>query len=77
MVTTFGSLLAPQIPLSVFRDNVITVSCNGSLDEKKMVEELVKLGYENVYQVEAPGQFSIRGGIIDIFDLTPDRVVGR
>lgn len=72
VVTTFGSLLAPQIPLSVFRDNVITVSCNGSLDEKKMVEELVKLGYENVYQVEAPGQFSIRGGIIDIFDLTEE-----
>ena len=72
VVTTFGSLLAPQIPLSVFRDNVITVSCNGSLDEKRMAEELVKLGYENVYQVEAPGQFSIRGGIIDIFDLTEE-----
>lgn len=37
-----------------------------------MAEELVKLGYENVYQVEAPGQFSIRGGIIDIFDLTEE-----
>ena len=28
------------------------------------------MGYEKTHQVEAPGQFSVRGGIIDIFDLT-------
>ena len=26
--------------------------------------------WDKVYQVESPGQFSIRGGIVDIFDLT-------
>ena len=30
------------------------------------------MGYEKSYQVESPGQFSIRGGIVDIFDLTEE-----
>lgn len=30
------------------------------------------MGYEKSPQVEEPGQFSIRGGIIDIFDMTEE-----
>ena len=37
-----------------------------------MKEELVELGYERTGQVELPGQFSVRGGIIDIYPLTED-----
>lgn len=33
-------------------------------------EELVRLGYEKLGMVESPGEFSIRGGILDVF--TPD-----
>ena len=33
------------------------------------------MGYEKNYQVEAPGQFSVRGGIVDIFDLTRENPV--
>ena len=33
---------------------------------------LVWLGYERVGQVELPGQFSIRGGIVDIYCLTEE-----
>ncbi len=33
---------------------------------------MVEMGYEKTYQVEVPGQFSIRGGIVDIFDLTEE-----
>ena len=28
--------------------------------------------YEKTYQVDSPGQFSVRGGIVDIFDLTEE-----
>ena len=30
------------------------------------------LGYESVGQVDAPGQFSVRGGILDVFPLTEE-----
>ena len=30
------------------------------------------MGYEKNYQVERPGQFAVRGDILDIFDLTQE-----
>ena len=42
------------------------------MPEKEIANRLVVMGYEKNYQVEAPGQFSIRGGIVDIFDLTEE-----
>ena len=72
IVTTFGSLMAPQIPLQVLLESVISISKRDAVDERKLAAQLVAMGYEKNYQVEAPGQFSIRGGIIDIFDLTEE-----
>ena len=72
VVTTFSSLMSPQIPLSAWKDHLLLIEESASLDEKKLAEQLVELGYEKNYQVEAPGQFSIRGGIVDIFDLTEE-----
>ena len=46
----------------------ITMGDDINLDELK--ENLVKLGYERTDMVETQGEFSIRGGILDIF--TPD-----
>lgn len=37
------------------------------VDLEKLTEYLLEVGYERVSKVEAIGQFSIRGGIIDIF----------
>ena len=72
VVTTFSSLMAPQIPLSVWKEHLLTINGKSQVDEKKLAERLVEMGYEKNYQVEAPGQFSIRGGIVDIFDLTEE-----
>lgn len=72
VVTTFSSLLTPQIPLPVWKENIIHINHQTVIDEKELALRLVKLGYEKNYQVEAPGQFSIRGGIVDIFDLTEE-----
>ncbi len=72
IVTTFSALMTPQIPLSVYEKNILTVSQNSVIDEKAIAIRLVAMGYEKNYQVEKPGDFSIRGGIIDIFDLTEE-----
>ena len=72
VVTTFSSLMAPQIPLSVWKEHLLTIDGKSQLDERKLAQRLVEMGYEKNYQVEAPGQFSIRGGIVDIFDLTEE-----
>ena len=72
VVTTFAALMAPQISPEAIKCAVLKIDKTKSVDEKKMAEQLVRMGYERVPQVEAPGQFSIRGDIVDVFDLTTD-----
>lgn len=72
VVTTFSSLMAPQIPLSVWKEHLLVINGKSQIDERELAKRLVEMGYEKNYQVEAPGQFSIRGGIVDIFDLTEE-----
>ena len=72
IVTTFSSLMSPLISLDYIKENIITITANGTIEKDRLAANLVKLGYEKNYQAETPGQFSIRGGIIDIFDLTEE-----
>lgn len=72
IITTFSALMTPQIPLEILEKNVIRIGKGGEVEEKRLAGQLVAMGYEKSYQVEAPGQFSIRGGIVDIFDLTEE-----
>lgn len=49
---------------------LIQVGDDLSIDE--LTSQLVKLGYERGSMVSTPGEFSIRGGIIDIYPLTEE-----
>ena len=71
-VTTFAALMSPRIPIDVLRSHVLSIDKQHPVDEKTLALSLVEMGYEKSFQVEAPGQFAIRGGIIDVFDLTED-----
>ena len=70
IVTTYAALMTPQVMWE--EQDVISVQCGGSLNESELAKHLVAMGYEKSYQVESPGQFSIRGGIVDVFDLTEE-----
>ena len=71
IVTTYAALMTPLVLWDRERD-VIDVERGGLLDERRLAERLVDFGYERCYQVESPGQFSVRGGIVDVFDLTEE-----
>ncbi|MCI9338008.1 MAG: transcription-repair coupling factor [Lachnospiraceae bacterium] len=71
IVTTYAALMSPQVMWEPDRD-VIDVYKGAALNERELSRRLVDMGYEKSYQVESPGQFSVRGGIIDIFDLTEE-----
>lgn len=53
-------------PLFLDKDKILIIK-NSDLDVNTMIELLVMYGFERVEFVYQPGQFSIRGGIIDIF----------
>ncbi len=70
IVTTYAALMTPQVMWE--SEDIIEIAKGGSIDEQKLAKKLVAMGYEKTYQVESPGQFSIRGGIVDVFDLTEE-----
>ena len=72
VITTFDALMAPQPPMRHWQEHVIRINKRSSVSESGLAQNLAGLGYERCDQVEAPGQFSIRGGIVDIFDLTEE-----
>lgn len=72
VVTTFSSLMVPQVPLLVWQEHLLVINGKSKVDEAALAKRLTEMGYEKNYQVEAPGQFSVRGGIVDIFDLTEE-----
>ena len=72
IVTTFSAFMAPCLPLESLLENRIFIAKDSLVEERALASKLVKMGYEKVDQVEGGGQFSIRGGIIDVFDLTEE-----
>jgi len=72
IVTTLDSLMEPRIPLEQVKKDIVHINSAGQVQERELAGKLVKLGYEKGYQGEAPGQVSVRGGIVDVFDLTEE-----
>ena len=69
LVTSIDALLKKYIPKDVLLDNILTYKVGDIIDLDALSEKLVKLGYERVSRIEGLGQFSIRGGIIDVYSL--------
>nr|WP_123608058.1 transcription-repair coupling factor [Mobilisporobacter senegalensis] len=72
IITTIDGGMDNILPLEIIRKRVINLEVGKILDLEKIKGELVHLGYEREGQVDGPGQFAIRGGIIDIYPLTED-----
>ena len=72
MVTTWSALMTPIIDPQIIAGNVISISKRDTLDLRAISRQLVAIGYEKRDMVENPGEFSVRGGILDIYDLTEE-----
>ena len=69
LVTSIEAILRKYMPKDVLLKNILTYKVGDVVDINKLSETLIKLGYERVSKIEGFGQFSIRGGIIDVFSL--------
>ena len=72
IITTFDGLMNPMPMPEKFIQEVKKVSVGDILNLEELTKHLVELGYEKNYQAETMGEFSVRGGILDIFPLTED-----
>lgn len=72
VVTSFDGFMDSLIPKEEIRKRAVHILGTGSLDMKEMEERLAGMGYDREVQVDAPGQFAVRGGILDIYPLTEE-----
>ncbi len=72
VVTTMDGLMDHLLPLQSLKTYEITVENGQVIDLEAWGRRLTLMGYERVAQVDGMGQYSIRGGIIDVFPLTED-----
>ncbi len=72
LVTTATAFMNRMMPFDLWKEEVRKVRVGDVFDLDEWKEKLVRLGYERTAQVEACGQFAVRGGIIDIFPMTEE-----
>lgn len=53
----------------------LTTKVDDAIDVEEWVQKLIQMGYARQDMVTAPGDFALRGGILDIFPLTMDQPV--
>ncbi|GAB6099769.1 transcription-repair coupling factor [Halanaerocella petrolearia] len=75
IIAPIKALLEVIIPPQVYQDRLIKVGLDQEIITSDFSTELVQAGYERVDQVQQRGQFSIRGGIIDIYTYTLDQPI--
>ncbi|MBI5585591.1 MAG: transcription-repair coupling factor [Deltaproteobacteria bacterium] len=66
-VTSLAALAGSAIPRTVLSENVDYLSRGEETDREKLLVQLVAWGYNATPLVEEPGDFSVRGGVLDIF----------
>jgi len=70
ILTTIEALMQKTMPKAQLFSKVIQVEIGKDFALDTLKEQLTNIGYERTDMVEGRGQFSVRGGIIDIFPLT-------
>ncbi|WP_033684581.1 transcription-repair coupling factor [Streptococcus mitis] len=54
---------------NVFKDSIVKISVGEEYDQNALIHQLKEIGYRKVTQVQTQGEFSLRGDILDIFEI--------
>ena len=55
---------------NVFKDSIVKISVGKEYDQHAFIHQLKENGYRKVTQVQTQGEFSLRGDILDIFEIS-------
>ena len=70
IICSIDALMDKMLPFESFKSSIINIDENDKINIEDLSKKLAVIGYERVYTIEAKGQFSVRGGIIDIYPVT-------
>src|SRR5882757_8238777 len=70
LIITYPEALFEKVVLpQALSGNIISIKAGGTLDLNGMMEKFVEKGFERTDFVYEPGQFALRGGILDIYSF--------
>ena len=66
-VASVQAALQRTLPPAALESAVVTIAAGEQAPLEGLTQQLTRAGYERCIQVEGTGQFSVRGGILDVF----------
>ncbi len=75
VVSTVESTMLRMADPEIYKAKQMIIKTGEDYDYDEFLETLLSLSYERVYATEAKGQFSVKGGIVDIFPVTEENPV--
>ncbi|KMK72539.1 transcription-repair coupling factor [Bacillus safensis] len=75
IVTPAAAVRRMLPPVELWKESQIHLKIGEEIDLEAFSKQLVQIGYDRTSMVAAPGDFSVRGGIIDIYALTEDHPI--
>lgn len=75
LVTSIAGLKKQLPPKTEWLNNQLVLKIGNDVDLQQLTINLVAMGYNRSHMVAAPGEFSIRGGILDVYPLTEENPI--
>ena len=72
VVTSFDGFMDALLPFATVKERIRILKLGDVIDFEQLKRDMVDLGYNREEQIEGPGQFAVRGGILDIYPLTEE-----
>ena len=77
VIVTADAFLDKILPLEKIKENYIEIEEGATIEMEALKSKLSSMGYESVNQIDSPGQYAVRGSILDVYTLideTPYRI---
>ncbi len=71
-VMSVDALLQFTVDIRDYKESAVSIAVGDEISMESLSEKLVRMGYVREDMVEGKGQFSVRGGIIDVFAPTAE-----
>jgi transcription-repair coupling factor (superfamily II helicase) len=75
LISSLSAVLHKLLPPSVFSDACFALKVGETVERDWLLRSLIRLGYSRGSLAEIPGEFSVRGGIVDIFSTAHEHPV--
>ncbi len=73
VVATVRAVMQRTMPPTVLQGSVLQVASGAAIPLSELTERCDRLGYERTDMVQAPGHYSVRGGIVDVYPHGSDQ----